>query len=290
MADVAFYLSPRNLESAVKAMAGGNVTVFCGGTDLTPQTNAGLRQYARTLMNIRRIDGLSGIDVTNDKVRIGALTTVSEIKQDPLLKEIAPVLVETANRFASDQIRNAASLGGNICNASPAGDMIIPLLVLDAGVELVSWLDGAVHTRLVPLDEFFTAPGKTVMQAHELLTAILFDKPAATFVARFRKSGPRPALEIATVSIGVGGRLENGLFKNVRVAMGAVAPTPLRARRVEATLEGKPLDADGIQAASTSAGEDATPIDDVRASAWYRDHLVRVFTQEVLNDVLASRN
>jgi len=290
MADVKAYLSPHSLEDAVKAMAEGNVTLFCGGTDLTPQTNAGLRQYARTLMNIRRIDGLSGIDVTNDKVRIGALTTVSEIKKDPLLNEFAPVLVETANRFASDQIRNAASLGGNICNASPAGDMIIPLLVLDAGVELASWLDGAVHTRLVPLDEFFMAPGKTVMRAHELLTAILFEKPAATFIARFRKSGPRPALEIATVSIGVGGRLENGLFKNVRVAMGAVAPTPLRARRVEATLEGKPLDADGIKAAMTSAGEDATPIDDVRASAWYRDHLVRVFTQEVLNDVLESRN
>jgi CO/xanthine dehydrogenase FAD-binding subunit len=290
MSEVKNYLSPRSLEDAVKAMAEGDVTVFCGGTDLTPQTNSGLQQYASTLMNIRRIDGLSGIDVRNGKIRIGALTTVSEIKQNPLLNEFAPVLVATANRFASDQIRNAASLGGNICNASPAGDMIIPLLVLDAGVELASWLDGAVHTRVVPLDEFFTAPGKTVRQANELLTAIVFDQPAATFVARFRKSGPRPALEIATVSLGIGGRLENGLFKNVRVALGAVAPTPLRARRVEAALEGKPLDAAGIQAAITSAGVDATPIDDVRASAWYRDHLVRVFTQEVLDDVLASRN
>lgn len=290
MSDITNYLSPRSLEDAVKAMAEGEATIFCGGTDLTPQTNSGLRQYASTLMNIRRIDGLSGIDVRNGKIRIGALTTVSEIKQDPLLNEFAPVLAETANRFASDQIRNAASLGGNICNASPAGDMIIPLLVLDAGVELASWLDGAVHTRLVPLDEFFTAPGKTVKQAHELLTAILFDQPAATFVARFRKSGPRPALEIATVSIAAGGRLENGLFNNVRVAMGAVAPTPLRARRVEATLEGKPLDADRINAAVASAGADAKPIDDVRASAWYRDHLVRVFTEEVLNDVLESRN
>jgi CO/xanthine dehydrogenase FAD-binding subunit len=290
MSDVKAYVSPHSLEEAVKAMAEDNVTVFCGGTDLTPQTNAGLRQYARTLMNIRRIDGLCGVEVSKGKIRIGALTTVSEIKQDPLLNECAPVLVETAHRFASDQIRNAASLGGNICNASPAGDMIIPLLVLDACVELASWQDGAVHNRLVPLHEFFIAPGKTVKQAHELLTAIFFDQPAATFVARFRKSGPRPALEISTVSIGIGGRLENGLFKNVRVAMGAVAPTPLRARRVEETLEGKPLDAAGIQAAITSASSDATPIDDVRASAWYRDHLVRVFTQEVLNDVLESRN
>jgi CO/xanthine dehydrogenase FAD-binding subunit len=207
-----------------------------------------------------------------------------------LLKDLAPILVETANRFASDQLRNAASIGGNICNASPAGDMIIPLLVLGAAVELASWLDGTVHTRLVPLDEFFTAPGKTVKQANELLTAVLFDRPADTFVARFRKAGPRPALEIATVSIGIGGRLENGSFSDVRVAMGAVAPKPIRARRVEAALEGKPLEADTIKAAVISAGQDATPIDDVRGSAWYRDHLIRVFTEEVLNDVLESRN
>jgi CO/xanthine dehydrogenase FAD-binding subunit len=147
-----------------------------------------------------------------------------------------------------------------------------------------------VHTRLVPLHGFFTAPGKTVKQANELLTAVIFAQPAATFVARFRKSGPRPALEIATVSIGLGGRLENGCFNDVRVAMGSVAPTPVRARRVEAALEGKPLDSATIEAALLGAGEDASPIDDVRASAWYRDHLVRVFTEEVLNDVRANRN
>jgi CO/xanthine dehydrogenase FAD-binding subunit len=290
MSEVKHYLSPRRLDDAIRAMADGAVTVFCGGTDLTPQTEAGQRHYTDTLMNIRRIDGLSGIDLAGDKVRIGALTTVDEILKSRLLKDLAPILVETANRFASDQLRNAASIGGNICNASPAGDMIIPLLVLGAAVELASWLDGTVHTRLVPLDEFFTAPGKTVKQANELLTAVLFDRPADTFVARFRKAGPRPALEIATVSIGIGGRLENGSFSDVRVAMGAVAPKPIRARRVEAALEGKPLEADTIKAAVISAGQDATPIDDVRGSAWYRDHLIRVFTEEVLNDVLESRN
>jgi CO/xanthine dehydrogenase FAD-binding subunit len=290
MSEVKHYLSPRRLDDAIRAMADGAVTVFCGGTDLTPQTEAGQRHYTDTLMNIRRIDGLSGIDLAGDKVRIGALTTVDEILKSQLLKDLAPVLVETANRFASDQLRNAASIGGNICNASPAGDMIIPLLVLGAAVELASWLDGTVHTRLVPLDELFTAPGKTVKKDNELLTAVLFDRPADTFVARFRKAGPRPALEIATVSIGIGGRLENGSFSDVRVAMGAVAPKPIRARRVEAALEGKPLEADTIKAAVISAGQDATPIDDVRGSAWYRDHLIRVFTEEVLNDVLESRN
>lgn len=290
MSEIKNYLSPHRLDDAVKAMADGDVTVLCGGTDLTPQTDDGLKEYAGTLMNIRRIDGLSGIDLTDGKLRIGALTTVTGIMKDQLLNELAPVLIEAADQFASDQLRNASSLGGNICNASPAGDMIIPLLVLDAAVELASWQDDTLQTRLVPLDEFFVAPGKTVKQDNELLTAVIFDKPADAFVAHFRKSGPRPALEIATVSIGAGGRLGNGSFKNVRVAMGSVAPTPLRARRVEAALEGKPLDADSIKAAVIAACKDATPIDDVRASAWYRDHLVRVFTEEVLNHVLENRN
>jgi CO/xanthine dehydrogenase FAD-binding subunit len=290
MSEIENYLAPHHLDEALKAMAGGDVTVLCGGTDLALQTDTGLRTYAGTLINIRRIDGLAEIDASDGKIRIGALTTVSEIKEDQMINELAPVLVAAADQFASDQIRNAASLGGNICNASPAGDMIIPLLVLDAAVELASWQDGAVQTRLVPLNEFFTAPGKSVKQDNELLTTIIFDKPAVEFVARFRKSGPRPALEISTVSVGIGGNLENGLFNNVRVALGSVAPTPLRACHVEAALEGKSLDAGNIEAAVASAGKDATPIDDVRGSAWYRDHLVRVFIEEVLNDVLAQRN
>jgi len=290
MSEITNYLAPRSLDDAVRAMANHDVTVLCGGTDLAPQTEAGQREYASTLMNIRRVDGLDEISLAGDTCRIGALTTVSGIMTNPLLNDIAPVLVAAADQFASDQIRNAASLGGNICNASPAGDMIIPLLLLDAEVELASWHDDAVQTRLVALHNFFTAPGQTVMQDDELLTAIVFTRPVPGFVARFRKPGPRPALEISTVSIGIGGVLKDGVFSDVRVAMGAVAPTPIRARQVETTLEGLPLNADNIKAASASAGLDATPIDDVRANAWYRDHLVRVLTTEVLNDVLENGN
>lgn len=290
MSEITNYLSPCSLDDAVMAMADGDVTVFCGGTDLTPQMEAGQREYASTLMNIRRIEGLSGITLTGDTCRIGALTTVSEMMTDQLLNEFVPVLVAAADQFGSDQIRNAASIGGNICNASPAGDMIIPLLLLNAVVELASWQDGAVQIRLVSLDEFFTAPGKTVRLDNELMTAVVFAKPAPGFVARFRKPGPRPALEIATVSIGVGGMLEDCVLSDVRAAMGAVAATPVRARRVETALEGLRLDAGNIKAAAVSAGEDATPIDDLRASAWYRDHLIRVLTEEVLNDVLKNGN
>ena len=285
MQEIKTYLAPRGLDEALQAMADGDATVFCGGTDLAPQTESGARQYTAKLLNIRRIEGLGGIAAQGAQVRIGAITTISEIRRNPALAEIAPVLVEAAEHFASDQIRNAASVGGNLCNASPAGDMSLPLLVLGASVELACWRGGAVQTRCVPLDQFFVSPGKTVKLPQELLTAVLFDRPAADFVGRFRKSGPRPALEISTVSVAIGARVADGRVSEVRVAMGSVAPTPLRARHVEAALEGKPLDAPTIAAAVAATLDDAKPIDDVRASAWYRGHLVRVFVEEVINDV-----
>lgn len=280
------YLAPARLDQALAALAlPGGATVLAGGTDLAPQTESGVRSYGPRLVNIRRVEGLGGIRAEGGEIRIGATTTVSEIRASKLLAEQAPVLVQAAERFASDQIRNAATLGGNLCNASPAGDMSPPLLVLDAAVELSCWHDDAVQTRRVPLADFFLAPGKTVRRPEELLTAVVFARPAAGFVARFRKAGPRPALEISTVSLAFGARLDGGVLHEVRVAMGSVASTPLRARRVEAALEGRALDEAAIAAAVEAASQDARPIDDVRASAWYRGHLVRVFVEEVLNDV-----
>lgn len=285
MQEITTYLAPRRLDEALQAMADGHATVFCGGTDLAPQTESGVRRYEPSLINIRRVEGLSGIDANGSEIRIGATTTVAEIRASRALAEVAPVLGDAAERFASEQLRNAASVGGNLCNASPAGDTIPPLLVLGASVELSSWRDDAVQTRRVPLERFFVGPGKTVKLPSELLTAVVFDRPAANFVAKFRKSGPRPALEISTVSVAVGATLAGGTLSGVRVAMGSVAPTPLRARHVEAALEGRPLDAATVAAAVAAAAEDAKPIDDVRASAWYRSHLVRVFVEEVLNDL-----
>ena len=283
--EITTYLAPRRLDEALQAMADGDATVFCGGTDLAPQTESGVRRYNAKLINLRRIEGLAGIAQSGNEIRIGAATTVSEIRANALPAEVAPVLVQAAECFASEQLRNAASVGGNLCNASPAGDTIPPLLVLGASVELASWSNGAAQTRRVPLDRFFVGPGKTVKLPAELLTAVVFDLPAPGFAAKFRKSGPRPALEISTVSVAVGARLQGGKLGDVRVAMGSVAPTPLRARHVEAALEGRPLDAATIAAAVAAAAEDAKPIDDVRASAWYRSHLVRVFVEEVLNEM-----
>ncbi len=285
MSEIEQYLAPENLASALEVMAAGAVTLVAGGTDLTPQINEGRRSYAPTLINIRHIEGLSGISAPDGHIRIGCLTTVSEIRQSDLLTTAAPILCEAANHFASEQIRNAATIGGNICNASPAGDMIIPLLVLGARVELASWKDGGVVVRQVALKDFFTGPGRTVRRDDELLTAVIFARPAENFIGYFRKSGPRPALEISTVSLGIGGNLTDGRFSDVRVAFGAVGPTPMRGKNTEAALEGKILTPDVIQAAVVAARKDVTPIDDIRATEWYRNHLVAVFTEELLQNV-----
>jgi CO/xanthine dehydrogenase FAD-binding subunit len=283
------YSAPTSIEEATRLMHDGKVTVLAGGTDLMPQTESGTRQFENTLLNIRRIEGLSEISVQDGRVRIGTLVTITEILESDELARVVPVLVEAADHFASSQLRNAATIGGNLCNASPAGDMIIPLLLLDAQVVLASWSEGAVVSRHLPVAQLFAGPGTTHKRTDELLTAIEFTVPTDGFIARFLKSGPRPALEISTISLGVAGKLKDNALHDARVAIGAAAPTPIRATRVEAALDGQRLDDSLIARASQQAAEEAVPIDDVRASAWYRTHLIRVFARRLLEDV-ASQN
>lgn len=276
------YKAPSTIAEAAQLLHQGEATIVAGGTDLTPQTEAGVRTFAATLVNIQRIEEMRGISSANGRYRIGGLTTVTEILESETLAAAVPVLVEAADHFASPQIRNAATLAGNLCNASPAGDMVIPLLLLDAEAELVSWSGEAITARSVPLATFFTGPGKTIMQADELLTAVEFAQPGESFTATFLKSGPRPALEISTVSMGVAGIVAGGVMHDARVSIGAVAPTPLRAMETEAVLEGKVLDEALIARAVETVMREVKPIDDVRASAWYRRHLTGVYISRAL--------
>ena len=282
------YKAPTSVAEAVQVLHQGEVTIVAGGTDLTPQTQAGARRFSRTLMNVRRIAEMSGISLPGGRFRIGGLTTVTDILESAALAAEAPVLVEAADHFASPQIRNAATLAGNLCNASPAGDMCLPLLVLDAEVELASWENEALSVRFVKLSDFFTAPGKTVLRPGELLTAVEFDRPLDGFKASFQKSGPRPALEISTVAMGFGAALDGGVLSGVRVAVGAVAPTPLRATATESLLEGHRPDEGLIAAAVESIRKEIKPIDDVRASAWYRKHLAGVYIRRALSHVAGN--
>lgn len=281
------YCAPASVDEAATVLRGGDVTILASGTDLMPQTQAGRARFGRVLMNIRRIPELRGIAVEQGAIRIGTLTTVAELMESDVIRRDLPVLVEAGDQFASDQLRNTATIGGNICNASPAGDLLVPLLILDAEVELVSMPGGTRESRQVPLREFFVGPGKTARTASELLVAVWVPRPPEGFVARFHKFGTRPALDIAAISIGIGGVLQRGVLTQVRIAFGAVAPTPIRAPKTEAALEARALTVDTISAVAQIAHDEVRPISDVRASEWYRRELIHNLTKRVLDDVAA---
>jgi CO/xanthine dehydrogenase FAD-binding subunit len=281
MTAIEHYLAPASLDDALAALAGGNVTILAGGTDLMVQAHSGKARLKPILLNIRRLSELSGHSIEGECVRIGALTTINQLREDATLAKALPLLADAADHFASDQVRNMATIGGNVCNASPAGDTLVPLLVLDAEIELAS----KAGTRRLPINGFFTGPGRSQRRPEELLTAIIVKLPRLRTVARFVKFGTRPALDISAVSLGFKAELNGGTLSNVRVAFGAVGPTPARGAETEALLEGSRLTPALIAKAAETAMAEIKPIDDVRATAWYRRELVHNLLRKVLNDV-----
>ena len=282
------YLAPRNLDEALEALRAGDATILAGGTDVMPQSESGKLPLRRTLVNVRRVSELTGIVLAKNEVRIGALTTISELMANPLIAKFFPMLVEAGDHFASEQIRNIATLGGNVCNASPAGDTLVPLLALDASVELAAKPNGSVETRATPLASFLAGPGKTHREPGELLVAVRIPLPPADHVQRFYKFGTRPALDISAIAIGLAAVKAKGVLSHVRLAYGAVAPVPMRGSHAEAVLEGKKLDPALIEQAAQAARDEIKPISDVRASDWYRRELVHNIVKRMLADVHES--
>lgn len=285
MADIKRYTAPTTLEEAAGILRAGNVTVLAGGTDLMPQTRAGRLQFQPVLMNVRRVPELGGIAEQGTAMRIGALVTITELLESALVRERLNLLWQACDHFASDQIRNAATVGGNVCNASPAGDTLVPLLALNARAVLASKPNGALQLRCVPLTGFFLGPGRSCRAPTELLTAIEVPLPPAGFRGEFYKHGTRPGLDIAAIAIALGARRDGPLLRDVRLAFGAVAPTPIRAPRTEAALEGRPLDAATLETAAGIALEEVHPISDLRASDWYRRELIHNMLKRVLTHV-----
>ncbi len=282
--EIATYLAPRSLDAALEALRAGPVTILAGGTDLMPQSKTGRARFHPTLMNIRRIPELQGIGEASGMVRFGALATMTDLLENALVRSRFNALWQACDCFASDQLRNVATIGGNICNASPAGDTLVPLLVFDAHVVLASKADGTLATRTVPLRDFLVGPGRTSRRPDELLTAVEVPLPNERFVSAFYKAGARPALDISAISIGVGANPAAGALNDARIAFGAVAPTAIRAPRTEATLEGR-LVAETIEPALKAADDEISPISDVRASAWYRRELIRNVLRGMLENV-----
>jgi xanthine dehydrogenase FAD-binding subunit len=282
------YAAPRSLSEAAALLAAGQATILAGGTDLMPQARSGKLKVGALLVNIQHVAELRGISEHAGALRIGSLTHITELLDSAIVRSRIPILWEACNHFASDQIRNAATLGGNVCNASPAGDTLVPLLVLGAKVRLASHVAGTMQERVVPIGEFIVGPGRTKRTPNELVSAVEVPLPETGWVDAFFKFGTRPALDISTIAIGLGGVWRDGSLHDVRVAFGAVAPTPIRSPAAEKVLEGRPLDEDTIALAAQAADSDIRPISDVRASDWYRHELVRNLLKRMLHNVRQS--
>ena len=285
MAAIERYCAPVSLEEAAAILRAGNVTILAGGTDVMPQTHAGRLRFQPVLMNIRRVPELRGIAEHDGVVRIGALTTITELLESTLVQQRLGMLWQACDHFASEQIRNAATIGGNLCNASPAGDTLVPLLALEARAVLAAKPDGSLTMRRVPLQQFFLAPGRTCREPGEILAAVEVPLPPAGFAGEFYKHGTRPGLDIAAIAIAAGARRDRGVLRDVRIAFGAVAPTPIRAPRTELALEGRAPDEATLEAAARTALEEVQPISDVRASDWYRRELLHNMLKRVLGHV-----
>lgn len=255
---------------------------IAGGTDLMVRLQA--RAIAPpALISLRGIDELHGVSVDDAGVRIGALTTIAELLEHATLGEIYPVLADALSRIGGPQVRNGATIGGNLCNASPCADSAPPLLVLGAGVRLV----GARGARELPLERFFLGPGQTALQPGEILSHVLVPLPATGAAAAFRKHG-RVRMDLALVSAAVLLCADGGRCVEARVAVGSVAPVPLRLASVEALLVGREIDERLLAAVEAETRAAVAPISDLRASADYRRQLVGVYVRR-LTAALAPR-
>jgi carbon-monoxide dehydrogenase medium subunit len=270
--------SPASLPEALALLATGDGwKPVAGGTDLLVQVNGDLAPPPERVLDIWRLTELRGINLVGDGLVLGALTTYSQIRRSDLCREHLPALVEAAATIGAAQIQNRGTIGGNVINASPAGDTLPILLATDARLTLVS----ARGERTVAAKDFWPAYRKTACAPDELLLGISFPLPKARHV-RFRKVGTRRAQAISKVVLAIAWREDGGVWRDVRVALGSVAPTPIRAEETERVLEGAaPRETTADHAASTLAAE-IHPIDDVRSTADYR----RVVAARVLHRLL----
>jgi len=278
------YHEPTSIAEAValKARFGEEGRFLAGGTDLMIQMRRG-RVAPRHVLSLHRVAGLDRIEV-DGAIRLGALVTHRSIEHCPHFQGGLRALVEGAEVVGGHQIRNVATVGGNIVNASPAADVVPVLLALDATLTCL----GPAGERTLPLDGFLTGPGQTARRPGELLTSIRFGQLPPRSASVFLKAGRRKAMEISVVCVAVRLTLDaaHERCREARIALGAVAPTTMRARAAEQALEGQPLTDEVLRRAGRLAAGECAPIDDARASARYRRLLVETLVPRALRRCL----
>ena len=270
------FFIPHSIDEAVGLLGqhGADLVVMGGGTIVMGMVNEGLL-FPSKAMSLARA-GIDSVRAIDGQIEIGAATTIARLAQLDRL----PILAQAAGMFGAPAVRNMATVGGNLFVAPPAGDIAVPLLALDAQVELA----GPHGRRRLPLDQFFTGLGQTVRSPDELVVALRV--PQTDGQTAYLRYGRRQANTPAVVAVAV--RLvseADGMVVDARIALGAAGPHPLRARQAEAALVGKPLDPSSIAAAAAAAQAECDPPTDALASSWYRERMVGVYVRRVLEQI-----
>lgn len=276
------YVKPASLSRALEILDRGDerVKVLAGGTDLIVFIQEGVAA-PRLVVDIGALAELALIEEKNGMIRLGGLVTHGAAADSPLIREKAPVLKEACAEVGSPQIRSRGTIGGNLATGSPSGDALPALFALDASLTLQS-LHGE---RTVPIAEFFTGVKKTILRHSELLTGVSFPAFSPFSLGFFKKLGQRRALAISKVSVAACLDLQGGTVSSCRIALGAVAPTVIRARKTEAFLLGKRLDSAVIAQAGRIAASESKAITDLRSAAGYRNEMVGVLVSRGLEEM-----
>ncbi len=277
------YLRPTSLQEAWQLLeAHPEARFVAGGTDVMTGLKDGILRPP-ALISLRRVPDLEGVTHNDDAIRIGAMTTIRDLVDSEVVRTHLPVLAEGARCLGSRQVRNVATVGGNLCNASPCADTAPPLLVLDAIVQIA----GPGGRREIPLSTFFTGPGQTVLAPGEILTAVSVPRPAPGSRGAFLNRG-RTRLDITKTSVAVQAELDGPTCQWARVAVGSAAPTPLRLAAVEARLAGARLDDATLEEVAALTADAVAPITDLRSTEDYRRHLAGVLVKRALRRLQAA--
>jgi len=279
---------PQSLDDCLKILAqrGDQAKLVAGGTDLLPQMKNGVTR-PKVVVDLSGIERVRQIHTGNGQgLRIGAAVTAREIELSPGIRGPYQAIAESGALVGSIQVRNLATVGGNICNAAPSADMAPPLVALEAQAVIA----GPKGERRVPLADFFTGVRKTVLAPDEVLVEFVVPAPGAHSGGQYLRHTPRRELDIAVVGVASQLTMANGTCAQARIVLASVAPTPVRATAAERALEGQAITPALIERAATLAVEAANPINDQRGSVEFRKHLVRVLTRRTLITALERAN
>jgi aerobic carbon-monoxide dehydrogenase medium subunit len=278
------YVRPRSLTELLDALDqyGSKAKLLAGGTDIT----IALKQRMispEVIIDLNHVrNELTGIERSKNNLRIGAMTTYTELELNPLVQRYARALSEAASQVGTYQIRNLGTIGANLANGSPAADTAPPLIVLDAKVHLRN----RRAERVMSVEDLITGVKKTAIQPDEIITYV--DIPMNESISSYwMRAAKRNENVISVVSVAASSEIQSDHFGNSRIALGAVAPTPILAKESSSKLSGSLINPETIEVVSKSAAHESKPISDVRASADYRRHLVYVLTRRTINKLVS---